>query len=185
MKKPIAIFLLVLLIAALIVFTLVWFFEIRPAATVLLKTNINPQLAIRGNRLALDYEISQLDFSLLKDGYSDDIKTGWSQNDLYITLSHDADGYWSARTIYRKPPRFHEKFFLWGRCNSKFNKKFYVRYNIESITLDKTKAAGLQKQLKAVQQEKTELVIGIEAQINWQGKARIKKIIVNGTPYVL
>lgn len=167
-----------------------YIFEIRPTAIVLLETDIDPLLAIRGKLIALDYKISRIPFSLLRNGKPEDIESDWSNNDIYVVLEKQGK-YWNAVSAYRKIPRKKDIIFVWGKCNSKENDNFYVRYNIDSLLLNDETANLIKKQLENTQNDinsyrklnSTMMPIYVEVIINWQGKARISRIFVNGIPY--
>ena len=172
-KKSVFIFLSSFLAAALLLIALVYYlFEIRPAAIVLLRTDIDPVTAIRGRYIALDYEISKIPFDLLEDARPEDIDAGWSNSDIYVVLEKKGK-YWEAVSAYKNKPG--NTVYIWGRCNSKLHNTFYVRYNIFSLLISKETAHAILKQML-----EPSALLDIEVVINRQGKARINRLFVNG-----
>ena len=192
MKKWFIIILVVIILAGGIVGLGYYFFEIRPVAIVLLKTDIDPLTAIRGRTIALDYEISQIAFSLLKDANPEDIQAGWFNCDIYVVLEKK-NKYWQAVSAYKYKPRKKGVVFVWGRCNSKLHNKFYVRYNIFSLSLNEKNAKIINELKQQLLNEaktsgkslKSLMKVDVEVIINWQGKARIKKLLINDESYYI
>ncbi|MFH1128867.1 MAG: GDYXXLXY domain-containing protein [Candidatus Omnitrophota bacterium] len=176
LKKKACFILGIIFIALALTGAIYYWFEIKPVAIVLIKTDIDPSVAMRGKIIALDYEISKIPFSLLRDAHPEDIQAGWHNNDIYVALEKEGK-YWRAVRAYRKAPMQKNLVSIWGKCNSKLNNTFYVRYNIELLRLsDKTAQA-----VKELWRKKNSLdmIIGVEISINCQGKARIRRIFIN------
>ena len=160
-----------------------YLFEIKSTAIVLLKTDINPLLAIRGKIVGLDYEISKIPFSLLADAPPSAIQAGWSNNDIYVALGKQGK-YWRAIRAYKKIPDQKAAVFIWGKCSSKLNNIFYVRYNMESLILSDNTARLIRKQIEdTAKTNGSNLTIDAEVILNRQAKGRINRIFVNDVPY--
>jgi len=191
LKKKVYFILRLILIVLALSGVIYYWLEIRPVAIVVIKTDIDPSVAFRGKIIALDYGISKIPFSLLRDARPEDIQEGWNNNDIYVVLEKEGR-YWRAVCAYRKMPRQKNLVSIWGKCNSKLNNTFYVRYNIELLKLsDKTARAvkelfskeQLKSKKQAVAQKNSPgIIIGVEISINCQGKARIKRIFINDVP---
>lgn len=163
-----------------------YYFELRPIATVRLKTTIDPYIAIRGQQVALDYEISQIPFDLLQDARPEEVEAGWHNSSLYVTLT-EKDGYWQPKAAYKNIPRKIDPVFIWGKCSSKIQKTFYMRYDISALTISEQTAKAIEKVKAQYKEEATQknvpaqslVQVDIEAAINWQGKTKVKAFIIN------
>ena len=74
---------------------------------------------------------------------------------------------------------------------SKLKNTFYVRYNIESLIFNEETEEAIKSKLKQARQISTadkntpKIVIDVEATVNMQGKAKIKRIFINDTPFTV
>ncbi|MFC1808418.1 hypothetical protein ACFL0T_08675 [Candidatus Omnitrophota bacterium] len=192
MKRVIVYILAVIAIVGSIGGLCYYYFEIRPVAVVLLKTDMDPFLNVRGRQIGFNYEITEIPFAMLKDAKPEEIKSGWSESDIYIEL-RKGKKYYHPHGAYKNKPTDAKKVWIWGRSNGVRNKAFYVRYNISSLAISKESAAEISKiktkllaDAKRLNKPLKELMtIDVEISINYQGKAKIRRFFINDKPFLV
>lgn len=127
----------------------------------------DPLSLLQGHYLALNYEISQLDYNEYF-GPSD----FQSRETIYVILQKE-NNYYKAYSVSREKPR--ESVFIKGEVISNYQGNINIRYGIENYFISEEKAEEIEKQFRQTLREES---VFVEVSIDQSGQARLHKILI-------
>ena len=154
---------------------------LREGAEVTLETRpVDPRDFLRGDYVALAYEISALPAGALKDQPS-----GGAASIVYVKLAPKEDGFYQAVSVHAEPVEVADKERLiqgravsgatCGRDKRAFCERLRIRYGIERYFVPQGEGLELER---ARNQGKVSVVVAVTP----SGRAAIKRLLLDGKP---
>ncbi|MFH0877633.1 MAG: GDYXXLXY domain-containing protein [Candidatus Omnitrophota bacterium] len=122
--------------------------QLKGARRILLETEpVDPFSAFRGRYIALNYKISNLPTSLVKDASAKNLK----HNDPVYVVVEQKEKVWEPVGVYRHKPTGANVVYLMGRISSIFEfrtvgNSIRIKYGIESFFLSEDSADAIEQQ---------------------------------------
>ncbi|MGE0268960.1 MAG: GDYXXLXY domain-containing protein [Candidatus Omnitrophota bacterium] len=143
-------------------------YTLRTGKEILLKTRpVDPRDLFRGDYVILRYDISQIDTG----SHTNPSHASYKEGDVVFVTLDTTRPFAEAQRVFKSPPA--GEFYIKGRIAEVSGGRLTVEYGIESYFVPEGKGW-------VIEQERNKGNVNVLAAVGKEGRAIIKKLLING-----